>query len=177
MKSSEAHPESVNGRLATYLNEQKESIIGEWLVRVRGDIKIRTDTLSTEALKNHLPVLFDDLTQTLRRYGSETVAEQSVKDAEEHGAMRWRQGYDIAEVLRELKHLRVVIIYSLCMFEELNPDYGMAARLFVTVSLHRFLDEMAIDATEQFVRADSGDDLSAPVPAVQSRSMDAVSDA
>ncbi len=88
MNVSEAHSESVNARLATYLNEQKESIISEWLVRVRGDISIPTETLSTDALKNHLPQLFDDLTQTLRRYGSDKVAEQTLKDAEDHGATR-----------------------------------------------------------------------------------------
>lgn len=149
---SEAHPDSVNGRLAIYLSEEKEAIITEWLERVRADKAILpTANLNTVALKNHLPELFDDLTDSLRRYGNDAIAEQAAKDAEEHGATRWRQGYELTEVLRELKHLRAIFIYHLRVFEEVNPDFGMAARLFVSTTLHGFLDDLAMDATEEFL--------------------------
>lgn len=147
-----AHPESVNGLLAVYLSTQKAGIIKEWLDRVRGDESITaTDALNTHALTNHLPELFDDLIETLRRYGSPVVAKQTVKDAEEHGAARSRQGYQLTEMLRELKHLRAVLIYHLRLFEEQNPDRGMAERLFISATLHGFIDEMAIHATEEYL--------------------------
>ncbi|MEQ1751204.1 MAG: RsbRD N-terminal domain-containing protein [Prosthecobacter sp.] len=147
-----AHPESVNGLLAIYLSAQKETIIAEWIERVRGDLTITaTDVLNSRALKNHLPELFDDLIETLRRYGSTIVASQTVKDAEDHGAVRSRQGYRLSEMLRELKHLRAVLIYHLRLFEEQNPDRGMAERLFVSTTLHGFVDEMAIHATEEYL--------------------------
>ncbi len=149
---TEAHPDSVNARFANHLAAQKEAILAEWLERVRGDAAIRsTETLNTVALKDHLPQIFDDLTDTLRRYGSESVAGQAVKDAEEHGATRWRQGYELPEMLRELKQLRAVLISHVRAFEDLNPDDGMAARLFIATTLHAFLDEMAIDATEEYL--------------------------
>lgn len=153
MKPNSSFPsESINARLASYLDKQKETIISEWLKKVRGDPAIlATDALSTDALKNHLPEIFDDMTASLRRYGSETVAEQTVKDAEDHGATRMRQGYELTEMLRELKHLRTILIYHLRVFEDLNPDDGMVARLFVSTTLHGFLDEMAIDASEEFL--------------------------
>ena len=125
--------------------------MNEWLERVRNDPAIPTGTLTTAALKDHLPQLFNDLTETLRRYGSEPVAEQSEKDAETHGAVRWQQGYDVAELLREIKHLRAILIYHLSVFEETNQEFGMGARLFVASTLHRFLDELGIDATTQFL--------------------------
>lgn len=149
---TEAHPDSVNGRLASYLVTKKEAILAEWLERVRADSSIiPADTLNTIALKNHLPEIFDDLIDTLRRYGSETVAEQAVRDAEEHGATRLRQGYELPELLRELKLLRSVFIFYLRTFEDINPDDGMAARLFISTTLHTFLDEMMIDATEEYL--------------------------
>lgn len=149
---TEAHPDSVNGRFASYLVTKKEAILAEWLERVRADPSIiPTDTLNAVALKNHLPEIFDDLIDTLRRYGNETVAEQAVKDAEQHGATRLRQGYQLPEMLRELKHLRAVLIYHARAFEDLNPDDGMVARLFISTTLHGFLDEMAIDATEEYL--------------------------
>jgi hypothetical protein len=147
-----AHPDSVNGRLADFLTTAKEAIITEWLERVRADPAIiSTEVLSTVALKNHLPQIFDDLIETLRRYGCEVVAGQAVKDAEEHGATRMRQGYGLPEMLRELMHLRTILIYHLRAFEDMNPDDGMAARLFTATTLHSFLDKMAIDATEEYL--------------------------
>ena len=153
---TEAHPESINGRLVDYLIAQKDAILTEWQARVRGDPSILlTETLNAVALKNRLPDIFDDLTDTLRRYGSETVAEQTVKDAEQHGATRLRQSYELSEMLRELKHLRAILIDRLRAFDELNPDDGMAARKFTSTTLHGFLDEMSIKATEEYVSLQS----------------------
>ena len=33
------------------------------------------------------------------------------------------------------------------------PDGGMAARLFTSTTLHAFLDEMEIDATEEYLKS------------------------
>ena len=152
MPTSEVPPANVNALLADYLGTQKEKIINEWLERVRGDAAIvATERLNTAALKNHLPEIFDDLTNTLRLYGSDAVAVQSVKDAEEHGATRMLQGYELPEMLRELLHLRVILIYHLRHFEDLNPEFGMASRLFISTTLHRFIDEMMIDAAEEYL--------------------------
>ena len=153
--SSDLLPTCVNARLADYFAAQKEVIIGEWLDRVRRDPEIPTETLSIAALKNHLPQLFDDLVDTFRRYGSEGVAEQAEADAGSHGTTRWRQGFQLKEVLRELMHLRTGLIYHLFQFESVNPDLGMAARFFALTTLHRFLDELAMDATGQYLIEES----------------------
>jgi hypothetical protein len=79
------------------------------------------------------------------------VTEQALKDAEEHGATRMQQGYELPEMLRELMHLRAILIYHQRAFEDLNADLGMASRLFISTTLHRFLDEMVIDATEEYL--------------------------
>ncbi|MDZ4401760.1 RsbRD N-terminal domain-containing protein [Prosthecobacter sp.] len=150
--TSEADPNSINGGLADHLCTHKEAILTEWRKRVRDDTAIVvTKSLNTTALTNHLPEIFDDLIATLRRYGSETVAEQTTKDAEEHGATRRQQGYELPEMLRELMHLRAILIYHLRQFEDLHPDFGLASRLFVSTTLHRFVDEMAIHATEEYL--------------------------
>ena len=145
-------PTSVNVQLADHLGAQKEAIINEWLERVHGDAAIvASETLNTVALKNHLPEIFDDLTDTLRRYGSENVAEQALKHAGEHGAKRLQQGYELPEMLRELMHLRAILIYHLRQFEDLNSEFGVTSRLFISTTLHRFIDEMMIDATEEYL--------------------------
>ena len=60
------------------------------------------------------------------------------------------KGNELTEMLRELKHLRSILIYHLRVFEGLNPEDGMAARLFIATTLHAFIDEMAIAAAEQY---------------------------
>lgn len=144
----EAHPESVNGRLANNLDMHRAEIMEEWLNRVGKDPLIPTESLTLEQVRDHLPQLFDDLTETLRRYGDENVAEI---DGEEHGAARWRQGFQLTEMLREIMHLRAILIRRLGLFEENNADFGVVARLFVTTTLHGFLDRVGINATEQFL--------------------------
>ena len=147
-------PISVNGRLADYLTGHREFILSEWFERVRRDTEIPTDTLSVAAIKNHLPHLFNDMIETFRRYGSYAVAKQTVTDAGAHASIRRRQGFLIREVLRELMHLRSGLVYHLCRFEESNPDIGSAARFFTATTVHRILDEMGMDATEQFQMED-----------------------
>ena len=152
LPTPEISPANVNALLADHLGRQKEAIINEWLERVRGDDTIvATKRLNTSALKNHLPEIFDNLTNTLRLYGSEAVGEQSVKDAGEHGATRQLQGYELPEMLRELMHLRTILIYHMRNFEDLNPEFGMVSRLFISTTLHRFIDEMMIDAAEAYL--------------------------
>ena len=148
----EAPPASVNVQLSDYLGTQKEVILNEWMVRVHGDASIlASENLNNVALKNHLPEVFENLVKTLRFYGSEVVAEKSLKDAEEHGATRLSQGYELPEMLRELMHLRAILIYHLRQFEGLHPEFGATSALFISATMHRFIDEMMIDATEEYL--------------------------
>ena len=149
----EPHPDSVNSRLARSLSAEREPIINEWLNRIRDDPRIPTGSLTTEALKNHVPCLLDDLTETLRHYDSETVAERTGSDALVHGTTRWRQGYALPAMMREIKHLRAILIRHLQVFEEENEELGIASRLFVSTTLHAFLDDVEIDASRQFLIA------------------------
>lgn len=143
---------SVNTDIADFLEKQKEDILTEWRQRVRTDSSILpSKSLNQAALTNHLPQIFDALCATIRQYRSSLIAEQAVKDAREHGAIRWRQGYELSEVMRELKHLRSILIYHQRAFENLHQDNGMAAMLFVSTILHRFMDEIVIEATEEYV--------------------------
>ena len=151
MPNSESHPESVSGRLAAFLTSHKDAIRDEWLTRIRRDLATKTEKLTTEALIDHLPQLFDDIIDALRHYRGETVHEQMRRDAAAHATTRLQQGYDLASLLREIAHLRTIFIYHLRMFEESYPDFGMAARLFADATVHRLLDELTVDSAEQFL--------------------------
>jgi hypothetical protein len=146
----------VNVRLACYLCDRREEIVLEWLDRVRADPKIANDSMTTLQVRDHVPNLFDDLAETLRSYPGTGTAEQSQRDGDAHGSTRWKEGYSLPEVLREIKHLRAVLVHHLAAFEDLNSDFGLVPRLFATTTLHAFLDNLSLDASEMF--AELGDE-------------------
>ena len=149
--SSNLDADSVNGRLADFLYARKEEIVRAWMARVQADHALPAESLTANQLRDHLPHLIDDLVDILRRYGTEDTTRRLIRDAEKHGAERWQQGYDPPQLLREVMHLRAVFIYHLRVFEETYAEFGTAARLFAHTTVHQFLDELAIDATERFL--------------------------
>jgi RsbRD-like negative regulator of sigma factor len=145
-----AHPESINARLAAYLTQQKDSIMDELMKRLRKADMIETDALTNSELRSHVPQILEDLTRELLHFGSEDAAKLTHLDAVEHGAARWRQGFNLSELLRESGHLRTILIYHLCQFEEAHTAFGFAARYFANSTLHRILDDVMINAAQQF---------------------------
>ena len=152
--SAEADSDSINSQLAEFLCSRKDEMIRSWMGRVQADPAIPAESLTTSQLRDNLPRLFDDLADTILRYGSDEVADRTAKDAEKHGAERWQQGFELPQLLREMMHLRAILIYHLRIFEEQHADFGSAARLYAHATVHQFLDELGIDATEQFLTSD-----------------------
>ncbi|GEM_PF-1414215 len=46
-----------------------------------------------------------------------------------------------------------LVSYHLRLFDDLHPDHGIAAMLFVSTVIHRFLDDLVIGITEEFLSA------------------------
>jgi hypothetical protein len=120
----EADSDSVNGQLAEFLCSRKEEMIRSWIGRIQADPAIPAESLTTNQLRDNLPRLFDDLADTILRYGSDEVANRTARDAEKHGAERWQQGFELPQLLREIMHLRAVFIYHLRIFEEQHAGFG-----------------------------------------------------
>lgn len=156
MPKRASQSETATVRLARYLCERREAIISDWLELVRADPKLPTDSMSTLETKDHVPQLFDNLAETLRLYPSSSVDELSQKNGATHGDTRWKEGYSLPEVLREIKHLRKVLVRHLHAFENQNPDFTDDPRLFAASTLHAFLDNMALDASEEFLDLQNG---------------------
>jgi hypothetical protein len=144
----------VDELLADFLRARRDEIIRVWMDKVSADPAIHTGALTSAQLRDHMPRIIDDMAHAVRNHGREGATAQFDKDAEKHGAERWQQGFEVHELLREIMHLRAVFVYYLRVFEESHPDLGSTARLFVQATTHRFLDELAIEGTERFLRAE-----------------------
>jgi len=144
------HPESASSRVAVYLADHKQSIISTWQNYVRNDKAIK-NSAAFSAIKGHIPKLLDDIVSAIASHQGEETLLTIRNDAAEHAEIRWTDGYELPDLLREIGHLRTAFLYDLRMFEETNPDFGVAARLFLSVTLHRLLTEIAVQGAEHFL--------------------------
>ncbi|MHC5542888.1 RsbRD N-terminal domain-containing protein, partial [Singulisphaera rosea] len=81
--------------LADHLDQQSDAILAVWRSTVErvGDVS-EAERLSEAEFNDHIPDLLDRLADRLR--GRLADAEIIGK---KHGQVRWRQGYDIAEIV------------------------------------------------------------------------------
>src|SRR5450755_4516751 len=98
--------------LADHIDQQVDLILAVWKSTVEryGNVP-DSDRLSYREFVDHIPELLDRLANRLR--GREVDA---VESAQKHGKHRWSQGYDIAEVVSELGHLRMTLMRDFYAF-------------------------------------------------------------
>ena len=100
-------------------------LIARWLERIAARVALsRTDVFPTDELLNHVPLLIDGIAAYLEDTGRDIDAEVPVTSkARELGAMRYEQGFDAYEILKEQELLgSIVMTYSASIVDELAPD-------------------------------------------------------
>jgi two-component system phosphate regulon sensor histidine kinase PhoR len=102
---------SPNGHLkkfATVIHEHRDELLKAWRERVR--LLPAARNLDTPALNDHIPHLFDELTQELMAGGTESLLDLQLHDSPKiHGGLRLRAGFDIVEVVAEYNMLRELL--------------------------------------------------------------------
>lgn len=153
MKNGKAAPKSINACLADYLEKYKELITTSWLQRVRSSSAIPSAASMTRVeIIDHIPDIFDAIMRALRQPLSETATEEIQQTTGEHVALRWRKGYDLFAVLREIAALRIEFLYQLRLFEETHPEFAVTERLFASTTIHGILDYVICDGTNKFIK-------------------------
>jgi signal transduction histidine kinase len=145
-------------RPAILLPAQKEALMKRWTRRVLDDPLIPgARRLSESALRDHIPVLLDqllaELTPCVAASGSPEAGAEPYGEtwfARDYAHDRFNRHYSLAETLRELSHLRSVII-DFCAGE------GMSLSEDAAQCLHLLIDEVMSTVAvemEQVARAD-----------------------
>ena len=105
------------GNLATYIARRRGDILDAWREAVLLDPKLTTGaSLPRAQLHDHIPALLEDFERKLNadRPRAHAKAEREQKgDAAAHGLHRWQQGFDLAEVTRELGRLNECVVVEL----------------------------------------------------------------
>ncbi|MEO8205662.1 MAG: sensor histidine kinase [Chthoniobacterales bacterium] len=136
--------------LADFLNERRMDITAEWLDRVRKDRKIPSaDEMPQAELLDHLPELLEDLIKKLHEARLE--APVALDKGKVHGEVRWRQGYRLDELLREICVLRKVLMEYLAEFYRQQKMEQTLQTLSGKI-VHEGLDDIVSKSTVAFVQ-------------------------
>ena len=147
-----AKKESIGVQLADFISKRHQQILSEWEEAVRRDQTVPSaDKLTRRQLTDHIPELLTSLSLTLCEAYDQELARDITYTAAMHGQIRWQQDYDISELLREIGHLRTVLIHQLIEFQTNTPGLGDAPREVATVIVHSYLDKLMRRSVEQFV--------------------------
>jgi signal transduction histidine kinase len=114
--------------LARHLTGRREVILQSWRTAIRKDPALRTsDSLPRADLYDHIPSLLASFERELCHLRSDEVARAAHNSAAAHGLQRWRQGYDLREVARELGKLNACVVDELEDYTRTHPDTSHAA--------------------------------------------------
>ncbi len=131
--------------LADHLDTRTDVILAAWREAAeRGGNVADARRLSRDEFADHIPELLESLAQRLRGQSVDGVDE-----GRKHGQMRWRQGYDLAEMVGELGHLRETLMRATlnCAREvEFNLD-ALEAALAV---IDEVVGEAEVEAVRRF---------------------------
>jgi signal transduction histidine kinase len=115
--------------VAAHFALRRESVIQVWCDAVAADPALKSGrALPATQLLDHIPALLEDYEHRLAATGKGDPAElqrgsdAQRSDAEAHGLHRWQQGFDLAEVIRELSQLNECVVAELHLYAEAHPQ-------------------------------------------------------
>jgi signal transduction histidine kinase len=141
--------------LGTHLSSRQDAILRAWQRAINRDPKLTTgDALPRGQLLDHIPAILAIFVTELRSAAG-AAASDPVAAAEQagegpataHGLQRWRQGYDLREVTRELGKLNECVIAELDAYAEAHPQVSRGS----TAAARRIWSALASTAVEQSV--------------------------
>jgi signal transduction histidine kinase len=132
---------------------QREQILQSWIAAVDQHPNISTsDNLTYTQLLDHLPELCTELAALLKQPNAQEIQREARQDARAHGWKRWRQGYKLEELIREICLIRRNFIDTwLKAFAVVDECFDVDAQNAARRVVESFFDNVIIEATVQFV--------------------------
>ena len=142
--SMKKHTSKHLNRLATLIAEKQRQIIEEWKVlacKLPG-----AQHLDEPLLLDHLPQLLHELSSSLTEAQSVSLLEMRAHDsAKEHGAVRFKLGFDIEQVIAEFGLLRDVI-------QQFAEASGVDISGEVNRTVNRVIDKAIAGSVQMYVQ-------------------------
>ncbi len=131
--------------LADHLDQQSAAILAHWRATVEQDADLPdASRLPHAEFLDHIPALLERLAERLRGLPADAVGV-----AQQHGGHRWRQGYDISEVVSEFGHLRAALRRATNDFAR-GHGWGLDRFAAALETIDDVLDEATAESVRQF---------------------------
>ncbi|RKT21059.1 hypothetical protein B0G69_4432 [Paraburkholderia sp. RAU2J] len=109
---------------AAQLRSQQVDLTERWMKAVFRDADLtESDRLTYEQLADHIPNILDEICSVLENQDLDHVEDAIERDARLHGKTRWKQGYRIDELVRELDLFRQMLAGAIVEFSEARPSF------------------------------------------------------
>ncbi|MGF6726046.1 signal transduction histidine kinase [Paraburkholderia sp. GAS41] len=109
---------------AESLRLDQVNLTERWMRAVFQDTELSdADRLTYEQLSDHIPVILEEICSALEEQDLDRVEPAIERNARKHGKLRWRQGYRIDELVRELDLFRQMLAGQIVVFSESRPHF------------------------------------------------------
>ncbi len=129
-----------------------ETIVRKWTEKVAADRRVRSDArLTYLQLVDHVPQIVEELRHALAKPDPHEGA--MLQEGRNHGRMRWQQGYELKEVVRELTLLRATLIEFLDTYRGAIPAQSPDQLVQSYNRITGFMDEEIYKTVEAYLEA------------------------
>ena len=116
-------------KFADFVRAERIPLTEQWMDAVASDPDlVEVDKLTYPQLADHLPEILEGLCAALDVEDLERVESWLERDARLHGKLRWKQGYRIDELVRELDLFRQMLTGAIVEFSEPRPYFSGVMR-------------------------------------------------
>jgi signal transduction histidine kinase len=130
--------------VTAFIRQHRKAIVDEWLSRA---VKLpNAQTLAPPALFDHVPDIIDRLADAIDRRDETAAALENLP--EQHASLRFRQGYDLRQVIAEYRLLREVIVQMYAERGDLSAQSRSTMKRLAV--LHEQLDCAIADAVDHY---------------------------
>jgi signal transduction histidine kinase len=110
---------------ANHLRGNQVNLTERWMKAVFHETELtEADRLTYEQLLDHVPNILEEICSALEEQDFDQVEPAIERNARQHGRLRWRQGYRIDELVRELDLFRQMLTGQIVEFSESRPWFG-----------------------------------------------------
>jgi signal transduction histidine kinase len=140
-------------QLADYLEAQQNAVIDQWLLAVRRDPEIAAaDRLTHQQLVDHLPDIYKECCTFLRTRDAAALVEGAKHDAKTHGGIRWADGYQIDELIREVEVFRGLLGATIARYADSDPRFRGSIETAANALVQRFFGEVTVNSVGQYAQ-------------------------
>lgn len=132
------------------LDSGSEQIVRTWSEKVMSDRRVQSDAqLTYVQLIDHIPQIIEELKQAM----ASGMREDELTEANKHGRQRWRQGYELKEVIRELILLRATLLEFLETYRGAMRQHNLDQLTHAYRKINGFMDEELYKTVEAYLEA------------------------